>query len=276
MATTIPNDTKAEGRFPAIKARQQATWASGDFAVIGTTLQIVGELLSEAADVRSVHRVLDVAAGNGNATLAAARRFARVTSTDYVPALLERGRLRADAEGLANVEFQVADAEALPYPDASFDVVLSTFGVMFAPDHERAAAEMLRVCRPGGRIGLASWTPAGFVGQLFRVVGRYVPPPPGVQSSLLWGTDAHLRELFPDARRIEHTTRSFAFRYESPEHFVQVFRAYYGPTHAAFRALDAAGQAALESDMLALLRSLSLAGEGLVVGGEYLETVITK
>jgi len=277
MATTVSVGTKVEAdRFSAIKARQQATWASGDFAVIGTTLQIVGELLSEAADVRAVHRVLDVAAGNGNATLAAARRFASVTSTDYVPALLERGRERADAEKLANVTFQVADAEALPYPDASFDVVLSTFGVMFAPDHERAAAEMMRVCRPAGRIGLASWTPAGFIGQLFRLVAGYVPPAPGVQSPLLWGTEAHVRELFPGAEKIEHTARSFAFRYKSPEHWVQVFRSYYGPTHMAFLALDADRQAALESDLLALLRSLSLAGEGLVVNGEYLETVITK
>jgi ubiquinone/menaquinone biosynthesis C-methylase UbiE len=277
MATTVSFDAKVEtDRFRAVKARQQATWASGDFAVIGTTLQIVGELLSEAADVRAVHRVLDVAAGNGNATLAAARRFASVTSTDYVPALLERGRERADAEKLANVTFQVADAEALPYPDASFDVVLSTFGVMFAPDHERAAAEMLRVCRPAGRIGLASWTPAGFIGQLFRLVAGYVPPAPGVQSPLLWGTEAHVRELFPAAEKIEHTARSFAFRYKSPEHWVQVFRSYYGPTHMAFRALDADRQAALESELLALLRSLSLGGEGLVVDGEYLETVITK
>ena len=277
MATTVSVGTKVEAdRFSAIKARQQATWASGDFAVIGTTLQIVGELLSEAADVRAVHRVLDVAAGNGNATLAAARRFASVTSTDYVPALLERGRQRADAEGLANVHFQVADAEALPYPDASFDVVLSTFGVMFAPDHERAAAEMLRVCRPAGRIGLASWTPAGFIGQLFRLVAGYVPPAPGVQSPLLWGSEAHVRALFPGAEKIEHTARSFAFRYKSPEHWVQVFRSYYGPTHMAFLALDADRQAALESDLLALLRSSSRGGEGLVVDGEYLETVITK
>jgi len=277
MATTVSFDAKVEAdRFRAVKARQQATWASGDFAVIGTTLQIVGELLSEAADVRAVHRVLDVAAGNGNATLAAARRFASVTSTDYVPALLERGRQRADAEGLANVHFQVADAEALPYPDASFDVVLSTFGVMFAPDHQRAAAEMMRVCRPAGRIGLASWTPAGFIGQLFRLVAGYVPPAPGVQSPLLWGTEAHVRELFPAAEKIEHTARAFAFRYASPEHWVQVFRSYYGPTHMAFLALDADRQAALESDLLALLRSSSRGGEGLVVDGEYLETVITK
>ena len=277
MATTVSVDTKVEvDRFRAIKARQQATWASGDFAVIGTTLQIVGELLSEAADVRAVDRVLDVAAGNGNATLAAARRFASVTSTDYVPALLERGRQRAEAERLADVRFEVADAEALPYPNGSFDVVLSTFGVMFAPDHHRAAAEMTRVCRPGGRIGMANWTPDGFVGQLFRTVGRHVPPPPGVQSPLQWGTEAHVRELFPGVRRIEHTPRQFAFRYRSPQHWVQVFRDFYGPTHAAFGALDANGQAALEADLLALLRSQSLGGDGLVVPGEYLETVITK
>jgi SAM-dependent methyltransferase len=244
--------------------------------VIGTTLQIVGELLSEAADVRSVHRVLDVAAGNGNATLAAARRFASVTSTDYVPALLERGRQRAEAEGLADIRFEVADAEALPYPDASFDVVLSTFGVMFAPDHERTAAEMTRVCRRGGRVAMANWTPGGFVGQLFRTVGRHVPPPAGVASPLLWGTEAHVRELFPAASRIEHTPRQVPVRYRSPEHFVDVFRRYYGPTYMAFRALDADRQAALEADLLALLRSQSLGGDGLVVPGEYLETVITK
>lgn len=264
-------------RARAIKARQQAMWASGDFAVIGATLQIVGELLSEAADVRSIHKVLDVAAGNGNATLAAARRFASVTSTDYVPALLERGRRRADAEGFANVTFDVADAEALPYPDASFDVVLSTFGVMFAPDHQRAAAELMRVCNRGGRIGLANWTPAGFLGQLLRVIAKYVPPMPGVQSPLLWGTDAHVRELFPGAAKIEHTTRMFAFRYRSPEHWVEVFRNFYGPTHTAFLALDAEGQARLEAGLVALLRSHDLGGGGgLLVPGEYLETVITK
>jgi SAM-dependent methyltransferase len=193
-----------------------------------------------------------------------------------VPALLERGRQRAQAEGLTGVSFEVADAEALPYPDASFDVVLSTFGVMFAPDHERAAAEMTRVCRPGGRIGLASWTPGGFVGQLLRLVARYSPPPPGAQSPVLWGTDTHVRELFPGATRIEHTSRMFAFRYRSPEHWVDVFRRFYGPTYTAFLALEADRQAALEADLVALLRSESLGGEGLVVPGEYLETVITR
>jgi ubiquinone/menaquinone biosynthesis C-methylase UbiE len=259
-----------------VKARQQTMWASGDFAVIGTTLQIVGELLCEGIDLRAGERVLDVAAGNGNATLAAARRFAAVTSTDYVPALLERGRRRAEAEGL-EVSFQPADAEALPFPDGSFDVVLSTFGVMFAPNHDQTASELLRVVRPRGRIGLASWTPQGFLGSLFKVIGRHVPPPQVVQSPLLWGTEAHLRDLFKNATRIEHRIRSFAFRYRSPEHFVEVFRTYYGPTHKAFLALDVEGQAALERDFLALLHESDQGGAaGLVVPGEYLETTITR
>ena len=276
--THVTCDTAiASERLRAIKARQQAMWASGDFAVIGTTLQIVGEQLSEAADVRAIHRVLDVAAGNGNATLAAARRFASVTSTDYVPALLERGRRRAEAEGLDSVTFEVADAEALPYRDASFDVVLSTFGVMFAPDHHRSAAEILRVCRPGGRIGLASWTPTGFLGDLFRLIAHYVPPPAGIQSPLLWGTDSHLRELFSGVSTIEHTLRQFVFRYRSPEHWVDVFRRFYGPTHTAFMKLDADQAADLEKELLALLRSRDRGGDrGLVVPAEYLEAVITK
>lgn len=274
MTTSIES---TQDRLAAIKTRQQAMWASGDYAAIGATLQIVGETLNEAADVRAVHKVLDVAAGNGNATLAAARRFASVTSTDYVPELLERGRRRADSEGFANISFEVADVEALPYPDASFDVVLSTFGVMFAPDHRKSAAELMRVCKPAGRIGLASWTPDGFVGQLLRTVSRYVPPPPGVQSPALWGTEAHIAELFPTATMIQHTTRAFAFRYRSPEHWVDVFRRFYGPVHRAFSALDADRQKALECDLLTLLRSLDRGdGEGLVIPSEYLETVITR
>jgi SAM-dependent methyltransferase len=260
----------------SVKERQQAMWASGDFAVIGTTIQIVGELVCEGVDLRAGERVLDVAAGNGNATLAAARRFARVTSTDYVPALVERGRRRAEAEGL-DVTFETADAEALPYTNASFDVVLSTFGVMFAPDHEQAASELMRVCRPGGRIGLACWTPAGFLGQLFRVIAARVPPVPGVASPLQWGTDAHIRDLFSGAAAIEHTVRHFAFRYRSPQHWVDVFRTYYGPVHKAFAALEPDGQAALEADLVALLRRSDRGGEaGLVVPAEYLETVITR
>jgi ubiquinone/menaquinone biosynthesis C-methylase UbiE len=276
IMTTTADTTIKPDVSSAIKARQQAMWASGDFAVIGTTLQIVGELLCEAVDLRAGERVLDVAAGNGNATLAAARRFAIVTSTDYVPELLERGRRRAEAEG-ADVTFEVADAEALPYPDGAFDVVLSTFGVMFAPDHQQAASELKRVCRPGGRIGLASWTPQGFLGQLLRLVAGYVPPMPGVRSPVLWATDAHLQELFAGTTNIAHITRHFAFRYRSPEHWVQVFRTFYGPVHKAFAALDAERQAALEQDLLALLQRADRGGPaGLVVPAEYLETVITK
>ena len=274
--TTATPASSAPVDLKALKAKQQLTWASGDFAVIGTTLQIVGELLCEAADVGGGEKVLDVAAGNGNATLAAARRFARVTSTDYVPALLEGGRRRAEAEGLA-ITFEEADAEALPYPAASFDVILSTFGVMFAPDHAKSSSELLRVCRLGGRIGLASWTPEGFIGQMFRVVAKYIPPPAGVQSPLLWGTRDHLQKLFGSAASINHTVRDFAFRYESAEHFVEIFRTYYGPVHKAFAALDADGQAGLETDLLALLdRCARTSAAGLVVPGEYLETVITR
>jgi SAM-dependent methyltransferase len=261
----------------AIKQRQQATWASGDFSVVGITLQIVGESLAEAVDVRAGERVLDVAAGNGNATLAAARRFADVTSTDYVPALLERGRDRARADGL-KIDFQVADVEDLPFADGSFDVVLSTYGAMFAPDHARTAREMLRVTRGGGRIGLANWTPGGFIGQLFKVIGAYVPPPAGLRSPALWGTEPHLVELFgPQAADIRCTRKNFNFRYRSPAHWLQVFRDYYGPTHKAFAALDADGQRRLAADITALLEQLNVGGQqSLVVPGEYLEVVIVK
>lgn len=262
--------------FTAIKQRQQATWASGDYAAIGTTLQIVGETLAEAADVRADEAVLDVAAGNGNATLAAARRHAQVTSTDYVQSLLDKGRERARAEGL-NVQFRLADAEALPFDDASFDVVLSTFGVMFTPDHQTAAQEMLRVLRPGGRIALANWTPAGFIGRLFKVIGAHVPPPVGVKPPSLWGTEPHIVELFgAQAASIRCERRLFNFRYRSAAHWVQVFREVYGPTHKAFAALDAAGAASLERGITALLDELNTAPGSLVVPSEYLEIVVTK
>jgi ubiquinone/menaquinone biosynthesis C-methylase UbiE len=260
----------------AIKQKQQATWASGDFAVVGTTLQIVGESLAEAADIRAGERVLDVAAGNGNATLAAARRFAEVTSTDYVPALLDKGRERARAEGLP-VQFQTADVENLPFRDGAFDVVLSTYGCMFAPDHARTASEMMRVLRAGGRIGMANWTPAGFIGRLFKVIGAHLPPPAGLQSPALWGSKDHLAALFPQAADIACTPRLFNFRYRSAAHWVQVFRDYYGPTHKAFAALDATRGAALEADIVALLEELNVGGpESLVVPGEYLEVVVVK
>jgi SAM-dependent methyltransferase len=263
--------------FTAIKQRQQATWASGDYAAIGTTLQIVGETLAEAADVRAGQAVLDVAAGNGNASLAAARRHALVTSTDYVQALLDKGRGRAQAEGLT-MEFQLADAEALPFANASFDVVLSTFGVMFTPDHRRAASEMLRVLRPGGRVALANWTPGGFIGRLFKVIGAHVSPPAGVQPPSLWGTEPHIVELFgAQAMQIRGERRHFNFRYHSAAHFVQVFRDLYGPTHKAFAALDAAGAASLQRAITTLLEEHNVAApDSMVVPSEYLEVVVTK
>jgi ubiquinone/menaquinone biosynthesis C-methylase UbiE len=260
----------------AIKRRQQTAWGSGDYAVIGTTLQIVGETLCEAVDLRSNQRVLDVAAGNGNATLAAARRFADVVSTDYVPALLERGRQRAQADRLP-VTFQQADAEALPFPDASFDVVLSTFGVMFTPNQQQAANELIRVCRPGGKIGLASWTPQSFIGELFKTMGKYVPPAPGMKSPALWGSKAHLDTLFGAQATVAAQSRTFVFRYKSPQHWVEIFRTYYGPVAKAFEAIDPQPREALQADIYALIDKFNLARDGtLVVPGEYLEAVITK
>jgi ubiquinone/menaquinone biosynthesis C-methylase UbiE len=263
--------------YAAIKHRQQATWASGDFALIGVTLQIVGESLAEAADIRSGERVLDVAAGNGNATLAAARRFAEVTSTDYVSALLDKGRARAAAEGL-QVNFRIADAEDLPFEDGSFDAALSTFGAMFTPDHTRPAREMLRVVRAGGRIGLANWTPEGFIGQLFKVIGAYIPAPAGLKSPALWGTEPHIAELFgAQATEIRTVRRNFNFRYRSAAHWIQIFRDFYGPTHKAFAALDPARQDALAKDITALLNRCNTAGpDSLVVPSEYLEVVVER
>ncbi len=262
--------------FSAVKTRQQAAWASGDYAVVGTTLQIVGEALCEAVDLRSNQRVLDVAAGNGNATLAAARRFADVVSTDYVPALLEHGRERARAEGLT-ITFQEADAEALPFADASFDVVLSTFGVMFTPRQEQAAHELARVCRPGGKIGLASWTPEGFIGQVFKTIGKYVPPAPGVKSPALWGSKGHLETLFGSQAAVAAQSRAFVFRYKSPKHWVEFFRQYYGPVLKAFAAIDPEARGALEAELYALIDRFNVARDGtLVVPGEYLEAVITR
>jgi ubiquinone/menaquinone biosynthesis C-methylase UbiE len=260
----------------AIKARQQKMWASGDFGVVGTTLQIVGESLCEAVDLRSGSTVLDVAAGNGNCSLAAARRWCEVVSTDYVPALLEDGKRRAAGDRL-NIRFQEADAEALPFPDASFDVVLSSFGVMFAPRHSRTAHEMLRVCRPGGRIGLANWTPEGFIGQLFRVVGRHVPPPPTLTPPR-WGTEEHLHALFGGSvSNIQVARRTFTFRYLSAQHWVDVFRTWYGPVHKAFESLPPDRQAALEQDLLDLVAAFNRSGDSTsVIPGEYLEVVITK
>jgi SAM-dependent methyltransferase len=260
-----------------VKARQQSAWSSGDYAIVGTTLQIVGEQLCEALDIRAGQKVLDVAAGNGNVSLAAARRWCEVVSTDYVPALLERGRERAAAERLA-VSFQQADAEALPFPDETFDVVVSTFGVMFTPDQERAASEMIRVCKPGGKIGMANWTPDGFIGQLFKTIGKHLPAPAGVKSPALWGTAGRLDELFGSrASSIRTEPHAFAFRYRSAEHWLDIFRTYYGPVLKAFAALAPDVQAALERDLLTLVGQHNRSGnESVVVAGDYLEIVITR
>jgi SAM-dependent methyltransferase len=245
--------------------------------VVGTTLQITGEALCEAVDLRSGERVLDVACGNGNAALAAARRFAEVTGVDYVPALLARAGGRAAADGLP-LDLREADAEALPFPDGAFDVVLSTFGVMFAPDQERAARELLRVCRHGGRIGLASWTPDGFIGQMFKVVASHVPPPAGLRGPPLWGTEARLAELFGgEARELRLQRREFTFRYRSTAHWLEVFRTWYGPTHRAFAALAPEGQDALAADLAALVERFNVARDGtMVVPSAYLEAVIPR
>ncbi|WP_315838320.1 class I SAM-dependent methyltransferase [Bradyrhizobium prioriisuperbiae] len=280
MATSADTTTQArpaeQPDLKAIKARQQGAWSSGDYAIVGTTLQIVGEELCEALDLRAGARVLDVAAGNGNVSLAAARRWCDVVATDYVPALLERARERADADRLP-MDIQQADAEDLPFDDASFDVVVSTFGVMFTPDQECAAREMLRVCRPGGRIGLANWTPDGFIGQLFKTIGKHLPPPAGARSPALWGTRERLGQLFEPHARISATPRTFVFRYRSADHWLEIFRTYYGPVLKAFAALDGAGQAALESDIRALLAQFNRSGDGtVVVPSEYLEVVITR
>jgi ubiquinone/menaquinone biosynthesis C-methylase UbiE len=278
-AAALPNAATVApvADLDAIKARQRTTWASGDFGIIGTTLQIVGESLCEAVNVRSGSKVLDVAAGNGNSSLAAARRWCEVTSTDYVPALLDDGRRRAEAERLP-ITFQEADVEALPFTDGTFDVVLSSFGVMFAPNHEKSASEMLRVCRSNGRIGLANWTPRGFIGRLFAVVGRYVPPPAGLTPPARWGTEEHLEHLFrASASDIKTTPRDFFFRYRSPQHWVDVFRSWYGPVHKAFAGLPAEKQPQLEKDLIDLIAEFNTSGDStMIVPGEYLEVVVVK
>jgi SAM-dependent methyltransferase len=271
------NAPAAKLDLAALKSRQQVAWSSGDYAVIGTTLQIVGEQLCEALDLRAGQKVLDVAAGNGNASLAAAHRWCEVVSTDYVPSLLERGRARASAEGLT-IEFNEADAEALPFADGAFDAVVSTFGVMFTPNQNQAAAELLRVCKAGGKIGLANWTPDGFVGQMFKAIGKYMPPPAGVKSPALWGTRARLVEMFgAAATSIDTEPRNFKFRYRSAEHCLDVLKTYYGPMLKAFATLDEAGQNGLKDDLRGLIARMNQVNDGtMVVPSEYLEVVVTK
>jgi ubiquinone/menaquinone biosynthesis C-methylase UbiE len=277
MRTTTAVRQTATPELVALKSRQQLAWSSGNYAVVGTTLQIVGEQLCEAMDLRAGSKVLDVAAGNGMVSLAAARRWCEVTSTDYVPALLESGRARATANGLS-IKFMEADAESLPFDDASFDAVVSTFGVMFAPNQAQAATEMMRVCKRGGRIGLANWTPDGFIGQVFKTLGKYLPPPAGAKSPALWGTRAALDEMFgSQASSIKAEPRFFNFRYKSAEHFLEVFKTYYGPVLKAFAALDAAAQQDLHNDLYALIVRMNKSGDAtMVVPSEYLEVVITR
>jgi SAM-dependent methyltransferase len=262
----------------AVKAKQQQTWASGDYSAVAARLPLISELLIDAADLPAGSRVLDVAGGSGNAALAAARAGCDVVCTDYVSSLLERARDRARVEGLA-IETREADAEALPFDDASFDAVTSAIGVMFAPDQERAAAELLRVCRPGGTIALASWTPDSFVGAMFRTIGAHVPPPAGVRPPGLWGSEERLSELLGGGvSEMRHERRTFAFRFRSPEEFVDFFRDNYGPTHKAFAALDEDGQAALYGDLAALARRFDrLQGNGAVaLPSDYLETIAIR
>jgi SAM-dependent methyltransferase len=261
----------------AIKERQQKAWSSGDYGKVGAMLVIMAEMLCEAVDLRPGQRVLDVACGNGNAALAAARRFGEVVGVDYVPSLLEEGRERARAEGW-QVDFREGDAEDLPFPDASFDVVLSTLGAMFAPNQEKVASELLRVLRPGGKIGMANWTPDGFLGDFFRTMGKHVPPPAGLKPPFLWGAEERLNELFGEGlRSLRAEQRSFVWRFPSAEYFVKYMRSYYGPLSKAFEALDAEGQQSLHRDLIELVQRYNRSGDGTAVWpGDYLEVVATK
>jgi SAM-dependent methyltransferase len=269
--------TPAVPDLAVVKARQRMTWASGDYATIATPLVLIAEQLCETVDLHADERVLDVAAGTGNAALAAARRGCAVTATDYVPALLERARERAAAERLA-IALQDADAEALPFPDGSFDAVLSVLGVMFTPNQEFAASELLRVCRPNGKIGLANWTPDGFIGQMFRVIGRHVPPAAGLKPPPLWGTEARLHELFGDGvASMRIVRRHHVFRYRSPEQWLETFRTCYGPTLKAFDSLDPAAQDLLTRDLLELAQRFNQSGDQtLAAPAEYLEVFALK
>jgi len=263
----------------AVKQRQQQTWASGDFAVVASRIVIVAEQLVDHADLHAGWRVLDIATGSGNAAIAAARNGCDVVGIDYVPALLERGRERAAVEGL-ELELLEGDAEALPFADASFDAVISVFGTMFAPNHSQSASELLRVTRPGGTIGLVSWTADGFIGDLFRTTAKHVPPPAGVQSPLLWGTEAHLRDLLGDGvSSLEVTRRTFTWRFESSEEFVAFFRTWYGPTLKAFAALEGEAPDALQQDLIALaLRSNRLDPDAgaIAIPSTYTEAVAIR
>lgn len=275
MDTTVA--TTQQPDLALVKQRQQKMWSNGDYSEIGSRLVIMSELLCDAVDLHSGERVLDVASGSGNAALAAARYFCEVTSTDYVPELLERGRERARAEGLP-IAFEVADAENLPYADSSFDVVLSTLGVMFAPDQQRAAQEVVRVCRTGGKIGLANWAPDSFAGDLFRIVAKYNPPPPGVKPPSVWGTEDGLRELFGNQVRFQQIKRrTYSFRFRSPEHVVEFFTTHFGPIKTAFDAQDSQGRDNLRADLRDRVIEINKSGDDTVVlHSGYLEVVAVK
>ena len=261
----------------AVKQRQQQAWASGDYHAVAARIVVVAELLVDAADLHAGWRVLDVATGSGNAAIAAARLGCTAVGVDYVPSLLERAGARAAAEGLS-IELVEGDAEALPFADASFDAVTSVFGSMFAPNHERAAAELIRVSRPGGTVALASWTPDGFLGDFFRTMAAHVPPPAGVRSPMLWGTESHLRGLFGDhIASLESVERTFTFRFPSADEFVSFFRTWYGPTLKAFESLDAHRREALERDLVELAqRHNRLTGDAIAIPATYLETVALR
>ena len=261
----------------ALKERQVKIWTAGEYARIGNPIAIMGELLCEAVDLHSGDDVLDVATGSGNTAISAARRFCNVTGMDLAPESIEQARRRAEAEAM-DITFEVGDAEDLPYEDASFDVVVSTIGVMFCPDQEAAAGELLRVCKPGGKIGLASWTPDSFSGQKLKTVGKHVPPPPGVKPPSLWGTEERLRELLGEGvSSLQTTRRTYNFRYPSADHYVGWQREYYGPTVRAFAALDAEGQEALAADLGELCESRNVSGDGtLVAPSDYLEAVAIR
>jgi ubiquinone/menaquinone biosynthesis C-methylase UbiE len=270
----IKMQTEPTVDFNAVKERQRMGWESGDYPRVGNTLQLIAERLVDAAGLHAGRRVLDVACGQGNAAIAAARRFAEATGVDYATNLLDQGRERAEAEHLG-VTFTDGDAERLPFPDGSFDTTLSTVGVMFAPDQERAAAELVRVTRAGGTIALASWTPDSLVGEMFKTIGRYAPPPAGLRSPMLWGTESRLAELFGD--RVEWVSlarRTFYFCYHSPEHFSEWFRHYYGPITRLAGSLDEDTAARFAADLAEVPRAFNRAEDGTVLAaGDYLEAV---
>jgi SAM-dependent methyltransferase len=259
-----------------VKDKQQVTWSSGDYSSVGNRILLVSELLCGAVDLRAGERVLDVATGSGNAALAAARRFADVVGIDYVPSLLDSARVRAQAEGL-DIDFRVGDAEALDFADDSFDVVLSACGAMFAPDHQQTASELVRVCRPGGRVGMVNWCPDGYVGALFRAIAGHLPPPAGLEPPGRWGDEAYLRELWGDTVTVAAPRKTFLFPFASPEHHVDFFARCYGPTLKAFEAVGEAGQGALRNDILDAVQRFNRADDGtLLLQMDYLEVVATK